>query len=268
MLDFTQGYDTSDPSKTHHPLLTGRINVHDAINVIHWGKSTLMLIGCALTILWSPLPMWSMFCLFMWYTWGTAYNVGLSKESLFGFIPISVGFTAMGGWAWLLSHESLGKMGTFYLAYVFLTIFFQIAYEGHLKEIKIRERGNLLHKLGAKVENGIFYPKQARLFGLILKSLNLVVAGALAFLTLSYTRIEWFLLMSGISLYLLYKLTWKREYNRGTDLRMMSFMEIMSIYLPIPLLIGWLEASILMLSGVVYFFVVNKILWNDYYPKV
>ncbi|GAH19832.1 unnamed protein product, partial [marine sediment metagenome] len=141
--------DKVDDAKIHHPLQRGAILVDDAIGFVHWGKNILMFLACLMAFLWSPNPAIAMFCLFMWYAWGTGYNLGLSKVSLLGFLPICLCFAAMGGFGWFLSHEKLTPIGWWYLAYTFTVILFQISYSGHLKEMGQAERSNLLIKMGA-----------------------------------------------------------------------------------------------------------------------
>jgi len=59
-----------------------------------------------------------------------------------------------------------------------------------------------------------------------------------------------------------------RDYDRATELKRMSFMEIISIYAPIPLMLPWALAVSLMAAGVAYFYAVNKTLWGVSYPRV
>lgn len=266
LFDFTQGYDKVDPSKKDHPLVSGRISAHSAVNVILWSKAALMVIGSVITVLWSPSPLLSMFLLFMWYTWGTAYNLGLSKESLLGFLPISVCFTSMGGWAWLLSHSALGSLGVTYMVYVFFTILFQISWSGHLKEMGQRERSNILVKMGARLHNGYFHPGKARLYGLGVKLVNITIAYKL--FSFDIPRFIWFIYMGSQVMFVAYDLTKHRAFNRNKELFKMSLMEILTIFLPIPLLLGWITSTILMASGIIYFFTVNLCLWGKPYPRV
>lgn len=276
LFDFTQGYDKSDPGKSHHPLETGRISVHAAMNVIVWGKNVLMVIGCLLTFLWSPAPSWSIFGLFMWYAWGTAYNLGLSKESLFGFLPISICFTSMGGWAWLLSHGTLGELGWLYLAFVFFTILFQISWSGHLKEMAQEERSNILVKMGARLETHFiakeirkhFFPGRARWYGLAVKAVNVALAWVILYKNYRIFSLHTTTLFSVIAMVFLRRLTVPRMYERARELKNMSLMEISTIYMPLPLFLNPPAAVVLMLIGIVYFFLVNKLLWAVPYPKV
>jgi len=268
LLDFTQGYDKVDPSKSHHPLSTGAISVPDAMKFIHWMKAILATVGCVMMILWSPNPVIAMFCLFMWYSWGTAYNLGLSKVSLLGFLPICLCFASMGGFGWFLSHKTLTPTGWWYLAYTFTIILFQISWSGHLKEMGQAERSNLLIKMGASLRDGFFDPGWAFLYGFAVKGVSLYFLIRMMGPILSGPTVIWFtfvLLGVGVMTALL---CMPRGYVRKKELKRMSVMEIISIYAPIPLMISWDLAVPLMLIGAVYFVAVNRLLWGVSYPKV
>lgn len=273
LLDFTQGYDKRDPAKSHHPLSTGAVSVHNAVNLIHWGKTILMFIGCLLTFFWSPNPVIAMFCLFMWYAWGTAYNAGLSKESILGFVPISVCFAAMGAWGWFLSHVELTSTGLLFLVYIFLTILFQISWSGHLKEMGVGERSNILIRMGARLVNAVslepvlwFEPGWSSVYGFLVKAAGLVVLVMMA--DVLSPQIIWMIPVVGAMAFMAGILCSGHRYERSKELKRMSLMEILSIYAPIPLLLPWVQAVPLMALGVVYFVVVNRALWGVAYPKV
>jgi 4-hydroxybenzoate polyprenyltransferase len=270
LLDTAMGYDVKDPSKQHHPLVSGRISLHVAHQVIHFGIMALAVAGIVLTLLVSPNPSMALACFSIYIVGGYAYNAGLDKESIFGFIPISVCFAALSGWAWFLTHETLTEVGKAIIGYVLLVILFQISYSGHLKEITVGERGNLLRKLGAKVENNRFDPGKGGLYGVAVKFASLYVAFCL--MTYLYEIpigvFAWFVVISALIIIWLRKLTKPRVYNRNKDLVNMSIMEVLSIYLIIPLVLGWATSAILMLFGIIYFFMMNVVLWGKPYPKV
>lgn len=267
LLDFTQGYDKVDPSKSHHPLSTGIISIPDAMRFVHWGKALLALIACLMIFLWSPNPAMAMFCLFNWYAWGTAYNLGLSKVSLLGFLPICLCFSFMGGFGWYLGHETLTPVGWWYLAYTFTVILFQISWSGHLKEMGQAERSNLLIKMGASLRDGWFDPGWALLYGIGVKVLSFVLLVKLAGGILGSHEILMAIILGGLVL-MTGLLCMPRSYDRVKELKHMSFMEIISIYAPIPLMLPWGQALLLMASGVAYFYLMNRALWGVAYPKV
>jgi hypothetical protein len=272
LLDTAMGYDVKDFSKQHHPLVAGRITLHAAHNVIHWSLSALAVLAILISLDLSPAPLLATISIFLWFVFGYAYNSGLSKESLLGFIPISVCFTAMGCWGWLLSHNGFNTTGWLYLGYVFFLILFQIAYEGHLKELEIKERSNILVKIGAQIKkkNGIayFFPDKAWVFGWFVKTINVIFGLLILLQNYSPVRLVAFVILSVLIFTRLHKLTKPRVYIRDKELLSMSIMEILSIYLAPWLMLDPLTVIILEVIGVIYFFGVNLWLWKMPAPKV
>lgn len=273
LIDTSQGYDLKDPSKRHHPLLSGAISLTAAHNVIHWGLIMITAFAGLYTLWLSPNPSWAIFFLLMCFVFGMGYNNGLSKESIIGFLAISICFTAMGAWAWLLSHEWFGELGLLWLAYVFFTLLFQISWSGFIKEIGIEERSNILHKMGAHldvVRNGkpSFRPGMAIYYGAILKLVNIALIVPMILINYKRWIWVWYVVLSSLAIFYAYRLLVPRVYDRGKELMNMSLMEIFTIFLPIPVILQWLEATVLMTSGILYFFLINKILWGKPYPRV
>jgi len=268
LMDTAMGYDLEDPSKSHHPLVTGKITLTAAHNVIHWSLCGLSVVAIIISLSVSPNPLLAIICIFLWFVFGYSYNSGLSKESLLSFLPISICFTAMGAWGWFLSHGAMNRLGWFLITYFFMTILFQISWSGHLKELELRERSNILVKMGARVQEGVFFPGYAYAYGVAVKLVNLAVGGLILLENLSHLRLGWYVALCCMAFYYLDKLTKPRKYMRGAELYGMSIMEIITIYLPIPLVLEWLEAFVLMLMGVVYFFAMNRLLWQKPYPRV
>lgn len=268
LMDTVMGYDRDDPSKRHHPLISGVISLPLAHNVIHWGLIVLTTIGVIITYLISPNPLPAMTALVMWVALGHGYNEGLSKESLFGFISISLCFTSMAAWAWFLGHMELTPLGSLYLLYVFTVILFQISYSGHLKEMGQSERSNILIKMGAKLEDGYFEPGLTVLYGLAIKLAGIyLLYEMLAVSTID--KAAWLVSIMVLMMFFLLLLTRTRSYIRSSELRNMSVMEILSIFAPLPLMLPWSYAIVLMAAGVVYFMLMNLWLWGTpTHPKV
>ena len=169
----------------------------------------------------------------------------------------------MGAWGWFLSHNSLNTVGWLLLAYFFMTILFQISWSGHLKELQMKERSNILVKMGAKVEKGMFEPSYSMIYGGVVKFINVPILGSLLlWANFDFTRLIWLVVIILGTSHFLFRLIKPRQYIREKELRNMSLMEILTIYAPIPLVLPWLEATILMLFGVAYFWVMNKLLWG------
>lgn len=269
LLDTAMGYDVNDQNKSHHPLISGRIKLSTAHNVIHWGLCGLAIFGVLISLYYAVNQLFAVIFLFMFYVFGIAYNAGLSKESLFGFLPISICFTSLAAFGYMLSHVGFDYLGFLLLAYFFMTILFQISWSGHLKELEMKERSNILVRMGAKVEKGRFTPGYSAIYGVVIKLINVPVLGVLILAEgLDWTKILWLGIMIGLVCGYLLKLIAPRKYIRSKELRNMSIMEILTIYTPVPLVLPWQEASILMLIGVAYFLIMNRILWGTSYPRV
>jgi 4-hydroxybenzoate polyprenyltransferase len=262
-------YDVKDPSKQHHPLVAGRISIHAAHNVIHWSLCGLAVAATILSLTVSPNPFMALTSVFLWFVFGCSYNSGLSKECLLGFLPISICFTAMGAWGWFLSHSSLNTTGWLYLGYIFFLILFQIAYEGHLKELEIKERSNILVKMGASV-NGQkrFAPGKSWIFAWLIKGFNLFFGALLLLENFNTVRLMIFVLLSLAIFHRLHQLTKPRLYIRNKELLSMSIMEILTIYLAPWLILDPITTIILEVIGVAYFFGINKAIWATPYPAV
>jgi len=132
-----------------------------------------------------------------------------------------------------------------------------------LKELELKEKSNILVKMDAKVEKGRFTPGYGMIYGCVIKLVNIPVLGALLLVeNFEITRLVWFSAMIVLVARYLSKLVKPRQYVRSRELRNMSVMEILTIYAPIPLVLPWVEAAILMLFGVAYFWIANKALWG------
>ena len=259
--------DLEDPSKAHHPLVAGRIRLSEAHSVINWGLA-LLVTAAGIGSLLGANPALSMFSLIIWVIYGWGYNAGLSKVSSLGFLPITICFMGLTGWAWFLTHESMSVLGWYYLAYVGLTILFQISVEGNLKEMGQAERSNLLIKMGARLTDGWFLPGWSAVWGVGIKVLSAVILAKILITELTPLSAIWYILIvTGISAFTGY-LCLIHPYDRPSELRRMSGMEILSIYAPIPLMVPWGQALPLMVLGAAYFYSVNRLLWGVSYPKV
>jgi 4-hydroxybenzoate polyprenyltransferase len=266
-LDTAMGYDKRDPSKAHHPLVSGRVSLRTGCLILNW--SAIAVLGLALLVsLYGRNPTASLSFLVLYIVNGYAYNCGLSKESIFGFIPICFCFTSQAAWGYFLSHETIDLFGTLLLGYVFFTILFQIAWSGHLKEIGIKERGNLLIRLGAKLVGKRFIPGNAFYFGWTIKTANVILGCILLILSKPglFLLIWSSLVIVGIGFFLT-NLISPRMYVRSRELFNMSMMEVLTIYFPLPMIMGTWSIP-LMIGGLAYFIGINLLLWGVPYPKV
>jgi hypothetical protein len=261
-------YDAQDPNKQHHPLIRGTISLRTAKRVILWAYLGLAAFLVFLTMAWSREESLALASLVMFLVGGFAYNEGLDKEDLLGFVPITVCFTSLAAWAWFMGHDELGEVGGLYLLYVMLTILYQISWSGHLKELGVKERSNLLIRLGASLKRGFFRPGWSAGWGVTIKACGIITGIALVLTNMTPGRVLWAVSMLWLMVVLLVEQVVSRPYVRSRELLTMSLMEIVTIYMPIPILISWNAAIILMLIGLLYFFGMNRLLWRAMHPGV
>lgn len=271
-LGASKTWDQMDPAKGHHPLMAGEIPVQTAQKVINTGILLLCICAIVLILLSSGNYVWALIGLILFYAFGTAYNLQLScKITASGFIPITLCFTFLGVTSWFLASEVLTTFAILIFLYILLRIWFQIDVAGNIKEIKTIER-SIIKKLGAEVRNGYFYPKYSLIYAWILTIAETVTG---IWIYVNYTFTLWtlpfvlFFMIAGF--FFVWRLVKKREWDRDRSLMDMSLAEVSFIYaLPCILapVIGYLETTVLLIFGVLYFFSMNRLLWKVPYPKV
>lgn len=264
LMDYMTGFDKIDPSKKHHPLNTGAIKVDEASKVIHFGMVALFLIAIAITLL-HPGNQTKAICGFaIFVIAGACYNV-INKYTIFKFVPISLAFTALATWGYFLNSTERTMLATLVFLYIFLTIQYQISFSGELKELEAKEK-NLLRTLGAKIENGILNLGVGKYYAIMLKSIQIcILILILGIVGAGYLRLFIISVFIGFIILILCEQIIIRKWNRNRELKIMSIMEITTIYLLIIALapiIGYLEVIVLLLFGIIYFCIVNKMLWK------
>lgn len=272
LMDTAMGYDLKDPHKTHHPLVTGAIKLNQAHNLVHWSLPVLTVACALLTFYWAANAGLALICIATWISFGHSYNDGLSKEGL-GFVANALWLSIAGAWGWFLSHRDLNPVAIVYLCYVFCVAVYQISWSGFIKEMEMKERSNVLTKMGARLEKirwgpKMFNPGKAWVYAYFIKAITLIFGMYLCWLNFNLVRLVMLVILGTGMSYYLAKTTKKRKYIRGEELLNMSLMEIFTIYLPIPLMLGLFESVFLMATGILYFFTINLILWGKPYPRV
>lgn len=253
LLDYKTGYDARDKNKQHFPLVSGRITIAQADRVIHWGLLIFSVIGAAISYYYAANSVLSIAGLLLFYSAGHAYNDGLGKTSILKSIPLTLCYLGLWLWAYFISASTFTYLGELVMVYMGLTILYQIAYEGELKDIEAKE-ANLLHYLGARIEKGVFEPGRAALLSLF------KLAGITVLLLINAD----FYVFAGaiIMFYLLYLLTVPRVWNHGKELTRVAVMEIITIYMLVIAVMPWVEGITLMIVGITYYISMNKLIWR------
>ena len=267
-------YDAQDKGKKHHPLITGKIELSIAHKVIYTG---LVFLSCAAIILsfgGSGDTALSLAFFLVFVVTGFAYNCGLSKVTVWKFLPIATCFTALCGYAYFIMADSINNLFMLVLIYIFLTEIFEVGVEGEQKEIETANEVNLLRFLGTKIYgNKIFMSFSSKIVSWCIKLSSLAV-GLCILITVGPNFLSSFLfsLFAVSVIYFSAKIIHDTEWGRDKKLRYYGLTEICTIYILPGILIpviGLLEAVTLMLFGVVYFIILNKINWGTFFaPKV
>lgn len=265
LMDTAMGYDTKDKHKQHHPLISGKISLESAHKVIHTGIVILTFLGIWIALNSGGNPLYAIMFFMIFIVTGFAYNNGLSKVTIFGFIPITLSFTSLTLYAYYLCDSEMSELVLLCVLYMAWTLLFQISYSGHLKEIETVGE-NLLRHFGARAGNGHFYPGYAYIWGWGVKITNLAIGISIIY---RYVRnpiiTAMAMLMIILMVHFCLRLTKSQRWNRNKTLVDMAVMEILTIYmLPIMLIpiLGLVEMITLMALGILLFISLNRLCWG------
>lgn len=277
LIDFLTGWDKADPHKKHFPLSKGTISPKTATNLIQPGIFLTTLFALAMTFWSGGNQLLALVWLVVFITAGNWYNKNFSKTSIFAFFPISLCWASLGLWAFFLASPALSELGVLMAIYVFALEWFENGVEGSTKELETKEV-NMLKTLGARLGGFMVSPKQggrlcfspgpARYYGWAIKLAGLGT-GLIILLnySLSAVPVVLYLLLASLAVYFCNEITKYQRWDRNRMLRNFAVEEILSIYLlPCILLpvIGYLEGTMLMMSGILYFAIFNRINWGTW----
>lgn len=267
LMDTVAGYDLRDKQKSHHALVRGSISLESAHTVIHTGLFILTLTGIYLALKGTGNPTLAIAWFAIFITAGHAYNDGLSKVTIWSFVPITICFTAFGLYAFYIPAIKLTELMVCVAVYFAITLLFQISVSGELKDITEKE-ANLLRYLGARLSNNRIELGKAKYYAWLVKLVNLGV-GCYIIYNFGFNRlsITLFALLAVLAIYFCHELTKDRNWDRNKTLVHMALEEIATIYI-IPLIlmpfIGLVASATLMLFGIVYFVIYNFFLWGTF----
>ena len=261
-IDTAMGYDVKDKHKSHHPLVNGSISMKSASNVINSGMFVLALILSLYIYLYAVNKTLAFLFFVLYIVSGHWYNDGFSKTSIFAFIPISLCFTSFGLTFYFISASEFNQFIIIYSIFIFLTIWYEISVEGDLKDLEVPQ-DLMMRRLGCKVHDGkLIRTKKAILYASFVKftSIGLIIWLELNHLLVLILSIPFFILMIYFHISL-----FKTEYHRNNVLRYCALEEISSIYLGVlasSIYLGFIIPFIIMIIGILYFVMMNKINWG------
>jgi len=266
-------YDVLDKNKKNHPLIAGNIQLSTAHKIIHMGLVVILCFGMLFSLYGSGNTVLSLVFFIIFIVTGYAYNCGLSKVTVWKFLPSSICFTALCGYTYFIIANEPNELFFLMLIYVFLTGIFEIGVEGEQKDIETNQI-NLLRFLGTKTtKTKIFMSLSSKIWSWSIKLSNIAVGfyilWILDFNTISYL---FFIFFAMLALVFAIMIIESKDWGRNKKLRFYGLEEVCTVYLLPSVLIpviGLLEVIMLMLFGVVYFITLNKINWGTVFaPKV
>jgi hypothetical protein len=265
LMDTVSGHDLRDKHKAHHALVRGAISLESAHKVIHSGLFILTIIGIWLAVKGNGNPFLAMVWFAIFISAGHAYNDGLSKSTIWSFVPITICFTAFSIFGYYVAAPEMTNLMFCVALYFAVTLLFQISFSGELKEITEKE-ANLLKYMGARVSNNRLELDKAKYYGWLVKLVNLGVGCYIIFqFGFNLLSIALFALLAALAIYFCHELTKDRIWDRNKSLVHIALEEIATIYIMPTILIpiiGLAASATLMVFGIIYFMVYNFFLWR------
>jgi 4-hydroxybenzoate polyprenyltransferase len=126
--------DRNDPSKSHHPLPSGRIKFEEATKVILYGQSVTSILLSLVILLYSMNPALSLLFLLIYIVFGHAYNDGLDHRSVHSWFPISACYAGFV----LVTYtfvRGLDFIGVLISLWAFLSEVYDIGLLGNVKDL-------------------------------------------------------------------------------------------------------------------------------------
>ena len=271
-------YDVKDPNKKHHPLESGEIKFETAHKVIHYGMVLTCLGFVALTYYVSPSPVLALMSLIGYIVFGHAYNDGLDKNTSHSWISISLCFTSLALYGWFLGTGEVNAITVLIAVWAFLTIVYQIAWEGNLKDLwNPAEKHNLLRTWVEYDWSGtpIKFTSKAVSFGFMAIRLgwNTVILGMIAYY-LNAGLMNWimyvaFTFIETLAVIDIHDTAEHSLWSRDVLLERFGVAEAVEFFRLIAISLQPAIVLTLVSYGLLYFVLMNRLLWGSKFgPKV
>jgi len=263
-------HDRKDPAKMHFPLVTGEVTLKQAKTFCYTGMLSAFLLG----VLMAEFRLLPVVFLLLTFTFGRLYNA-LSKISIFSPVYISGSFTSLVLFAYYSRYSEcdLNPLIALFALYTFFLMFWQIAWEGYIKDIE-SDKVNLLRILGCKINDGVFEPSlKGRIFGWSLR-IPTIIIGAIMLTVTNGDWIAWmgFITLSICVLYSTYKLVERRKHDHGKTVMFCAVTEVLvyfSIVVALYGVLGTIATLTLILYPILWFMALNRITWRTWItPRV
>jgi hypothetical protein len=274
-------HDVKDVHKKHHPLVSGAISIRSAHQAIHTLLVAVGALWVITSLYMSPAPHLAISFLLLYSLLGHAYNDGLDKHTIHSWAPISLCYTALAAFGWFLASPNPSIVLYLLLSVSFSSIFYQIAFEGNLKDICIEE--NMLTAIAKEVKcinypNGetlIIYNGPKWMFATLRVFIDTAILATIAGFTNSNISLATMLLLTFIqtSTIVMLNLGLDEGIKRNTMLEYFGLIETIQFFrvfatiaINFPSLMLYI---LLVVIGASYFYLMNRWLWGSKWgPRV
>jgi len=263
-------HDKEDPAKKHFPLVTGEVSLKQAKAFCYTGMLSAFLLG----VWMAEFRLLPVAFLTLTFTFGRLYNT-LSKRSIFSPVYISGSFTSLVLFAYYSRYSGcdFNPLIMLFTLYTFFLMFWQIAWEGYIKDIE-SDRINLLRVIGCRVQNGTFKPSTlGKIFGWGFRLPTIIIGLAILYVT-GGEMVAWigFVALSASVLYSAHRLVKKRRYDHGETVMFCAVTEVQvyfSIVLALKKVLGTPATLTLIFYPIIWFITLNRITWKTWItPRV
>jgi hypothetical protein len=273
LMDTARGFDKENPHRKHDPLVTGSLQLDQAHNVVHWLEILATIAGVSLIAVSSGSQVAALSFFILYAIGGHAYNDGLDRSTILGFIPYTLSYTSLCAASYFLHATIISPLFLLAIIYIILVEIFENAWETPQKDITVDKERNFLRTLGVKVDKGKFKcSMKGRLFAYVIKIGSFVplFLTGLINITLSVVGISILCLLM-LDVVFVVLLVERTEYNHQRDINFSLVVDLSSL-LVLPLVfvevIGPAAAASMIIYGIAWFIIFNYFLWESIYePK-
>jgi len=275
--------DINDPSKSHHPLPSGRIRLSTATEVVLYGQIITFVVVMLMCIHFSNNPVLSLFFLGIYLSFGHGYNDGLDHRSLHSWFPISACYAGFV----LITYtfvRGLDVVAALIALWAFIAEVYDIALLGNVKDLwNPAEEVNLLRRYvtntyyvmadGKTVIQSYTLRKDVVLFfwmlrGIINTAILYMLLSTLGLPLMNYVLMTVLTAMEMFSITLIATNLIRGDYSRDELLSLFGLNEAVEFFRFTALTPLW-AAGLLITYGLTYFVTFNKYLWGTRLgPKV
>jgi hypothetical protein len=270
LMDTSRGFDKENPNREHDPLVSGALQLDSVHNVVNWLEILATIAAVSLVAVSSGNQVAALSFFVLYAVAGHAYNDGLDRSTILGFIPYTLSYTSLCAASYFLYATAVTQYFALGIIYIILVEIFELAWENPLKDITVDKERNFLRTLGVKVEKNKFRCNmKGRVFAYVIKIGSFVplFLTGLINITLSVVGITVLSLLM-VDLIFSVLLVERTEYNHQRDLNFSLVVDLSSLLL-LPLVfvsfIGAGAAASMVIYAILWFIVFNYFMWESIY---